>query len=234
MVYLKHIALVPLCVVLVAWGAPAHAQRIDLGADIVSRYVWRGADFGESASVQPALSFAFGGLEVGTWGSFAVNPEAAGANEHDLWVSYSVESSSGTFSLGVTDYYFPNAGPGFFDFRDHGEGAHQVEPYVGYTGPDAFPVGLSASMFVYNEPDHSVYLSASYPFAIDGVDLAASVGASTGESALYGTDTFGVVHMALSVSRSIPFTAAFALPVSVSYILNPYAEQSYLVFGLSL
>jgi len=232
MIYLRRLYLVPFLALLIAGSA--HAQRVNVGADLVSRYVWRGTDFGESASIQPALSIAVGGLEVGTWGSFAVNPEAAGANEHDLWASYSIALPTGTVSLGVTDYYFPNAGPGFFDFGDGGDGAHQIEPYLSYSGPETFPISLSASVFAYNEPDHSVYLSAGYPFAIDGVDVTASVGASAGESALYGTSTFGVVHMALGVSRSIPLTEQFALPVSVSYILNPYAERSYLVFGVSL
>lgn len=233
MTYLTRIYLVPLLLLGVGLETTAHAQ-VDMGADIVSRYVWRGADFGESASIQPELSATFGDLTVGTWGSFAVNPEAAGDNEHDLWIDYSVASSAGTFSLGVTDYYFPNAGPGIFDFDGEGEGAHQIEPYVGYSGTASFPVSLSASMFVYNEPDNSVYLAASYPWAIDGVELAATIGASAGESALYGTDGFGVVHLSLDASKNVPITEAFALPVSVSYIVNPYAEQSYLVFGISL
>lgn len=28
------------------------AQEVQLGADVVSRYIWRGTDFGESMSVQ--------------------------------------------------------------------------------------------------------------------------------------------------------------------------------------
>lgn len=229
--HLKPLYLVPL--LLLCGVGTAHAQ-VDAGADIVSRYVWRGTDFGESASIQPYLSVGSGGFEIGTWGSFAVDPASANANEHDLWISYSVESSSGTFSFGATDYYFPNAGVGFFDFSDNGEGAHQIEPYVGYSGPESFPISLSVRMFTYNEPDNSVYLAAGYPWAVDGVDLTASIGTSAGESVMYGTDTFGVVHLALGVSKDIPLTEQFALPIGVSYILNPYAERSYLVFGISL
>ena len=35
---------------------PSSLAQISLGADFVSRYVWRGLDFGESFSVQPALT----------------------------------------------------------------------------------------------------------------------------------------------------------------------------------
>lgn len=209
--------------------SPASAQEFSLGADVVSRYIWRGTDFGESASIQPALAVASGGFEVGTWASYAVNPESAGANEHDIWIGY----TAGPLSFGVTDYYFPNAGVGFFDLSGDGDGAHWIEPYVALTGPESFPLTFFAGYFAHNDPDNSVYLNASYPFSVDGVDLSMGVGASPGKSALYGTDKFGVIDVTLAASKSVPLTDSFALPLSVAYILNPYAETSYLVFGLS-
>ncbi len=212
---------------------PAAAQEFNLGADLMSRYVWRGTDFGDSFSIQPTLAFSQGGLEVGTWASYAVSPEAADVNEHDLWIGYGIETASGTFGFGVTDYYFPNAGIQFFDFSDNGEGAHWIEPYLSYTGPASFPVSLYAGYFVYNDPDNSLYLEASIPFKVDGVDLAFTTGASGGQSALYGTDKFGIVQVALAASKSVKLTEQFALPLSVSYIVNPYMEKSYLVFGVS-
>lgn len=210
-------------------ATPAAAQSFNVGADIVSRYVWRGADYGESASVQPALTFSTGGLEIGTWASYAMNPDGAPANEHDLWVSY----TAGIITLGITDYYFPNAGFDFFDFDGDGEGAHLIEPFVSVSGPQGFPVSFYAGYFAHNDPDNSVYLNATYPFAIDGVDLSFGVGASPTESALYGTDGFGIIEMILGASKSIPITEGFSLPLSVAYILNPYAETSFLVVGLS-
>lgn len=209
--------------------APAGAQSFDLGADVVSRYVWRGADYGESASVQPALSFSSGGFEAGTWASYAMNPDGAAANEHDIWISY----STGPVSFGVTDYYFPNAGFDFFDFDDDGDGAHMVEPFVAVSGPERFPIAVYAGIFAYNDPDHSIYLNATYPFAIDGIDLSFGVGASAAESAVYGTDAFGIIDMSLAASKNIPVTDGFSLPLSVAYILNPTAEMSFLVVGLS-
>ena len=210
--------------------APAMAQSFDFGADVVSRYVWRGTDFGESASIQPALSFSAGGFEVGTWASYAMNPESASFNEHDLWLSY----TTGPLSFGVTDYYFPNLGAGFFDFDGGGNGAHYVEPFVSFSGPEAFPVSFFAGYFAHNDPDNSVYLNASYPFVIEEVELSFGLGVSAVESVMYGTDGFGIVEVALAASRDVPLTDTFALPISVSYVLNPYAEKSFLVLGLSL
>ena len=223
-------------IALLALPLSASAQSFTLGSDVVSRYVWRGADFGESLSLQPGLSFAAGGLEIGSWASYSIAPEGAAANEHDLWVSYTVSTpSSGSFSLGVTDYYFPApGGPGFFDFTGEGNGAHWIEPFVSYSGPETFPVTLYAAAFVHNDPDNSLYLEASLPFSADGVDLGLTFGAVTAESAFYGTDGFSLVNLGLSAARSVPLTDRFSIPVSVSYILNPASERTFLVFGISL
>ena len=233
-----------------SWSLPASAQEFSFGSDIVSRYIFRGIDFGESASVQPSLTFSHGGLEIGTWASYATNPGSADANEHDLWIGY----SAGAFSVGITDYYFPNATAehdhdedehdhaedehgdiiGFFDFSGDGEGAHWIEPYVSFGGTDSFPVTIYAAYMVHNDVDNSLYLNASIPFSVGGVEMSFGIGASAGKSELYATDGFSIIDMALGASKSIPITDKFELPVSVSYILNPTDEKSFLVFGISL
>ena len=214
------------------------AQSFSLGTDIVSRYVWRGSDFGESASFQPTLAFSAGGLEVGTWASYSISADGAGANEHDLWIGYTVDTGSGgAFSFGVTDYYFPSPdGSDFFDFSNGGEGSHFIEPYASYTGPASFPITLYGGVFAHNDPDHSVYLEASYPVQVDGVELGLTAGAVANESALYGTTGFALVNLGLSATKAITISEQFALPVSVAYILNPDQERSFLVigFGISL
>lgn len=216
--------------------AETFAQGFSLGADFVSRYVWRGTDFGEAASIQPALSFSSSGLEVGTWASYALDPDAAGVNEHDLWVSFTVVTErAGAFTFGVTDYYFPSPdGTGFFEFDGDGEGAHWIEPFVSYTVPGPVPATFYGAVFAHNDPDASVYIEASLPLQVDGVELALTAGGVAGESVLYGTDGPSVVNLGISASKAIPLTDQFALPLSVTYILNPDAERSFLVLGISL
>ena len=229
---MPNLRVTALSILLAAASFPetATAQQFTIGADVVSRYVWRGTDFGESASIQPALALNMGGLEIGTWASYAMNPESADANEHDLWISY----SSGPVAVGIPDYYFPNSGAGFFNFDGNGDGAHYIEPFVQFSGSAPLPVTLFAGYFAHNDPDHSIFLAASYPVTIYDVDLTFGVGASAVESAMYGTSGFGIVEMSLAATREVPLTDQFALPISVAYILNPYAERSFLVVGLSL
>ena len=42
----------------------AQAQTIGIGADIFSRYIWRGYDFGDSFSAQPYLALNVGNLKL--------------------------------------------------------------------------------------------------------------------------------------------------------------------------
>lgn len=227
-----------LLVGLLALSSTASAQ-FSVGADLVSRYVWRGFDFGESFSVQPSIAYSKSGFAVGSWASYSISADGAGANEHDLYLSY----ARGPIEVGLTDYFFP-APPGpdgvpetaeFFNYDNDGEGAHLLEPYIAIFGPEAVPIQLSAAVFAYNEPDHSVYLEASYVFNVDGgVDLGTTVGFVPMESAFYRTDGPNFVNVGLSASKAIEITDTFSVPVSVQYVLNPETERTFLVFGLSL
>lgn len=216
---------------------PAAAQ-VNVGADLMSRYVFRGIDFGESFSIQPAVSYSAKGFTVGSWASYSISADGSGANEHDLYVSY----ARGPVEVGLTDYYFPSP-PGpegvsetaeFFNYRDGGDGAHILEPYLSLSGPESFPITLYAAVNAYNEPDNSVYLETSYSFAVDGVDLGATVGFVPMESAFYATDGPSFINLGVSATKAIEITETFSLPIGVQYILNPESERSFLVFGLSI
>ena len=204
---------------LLSIAGPVRGQSASVGADVVSRYVWRGTDFGESMSVQPALTLGFGGLEMGAWGSYAISASGAGANENDLWASYTVSTSSGaSFSLGVTDYYFPSPGADGFFVND----AHLLELSATVTGPESFPVSLLVGRMSRNDPDNSLYLEASVPVsAFDDVDLSLTAGMVAGASELYGTAGTSFVNLGVSASKDLVVTDSFSLPLSVSYVLNP-------------
>ena len=214
-------------------AGPVAAQSASIGADIVSRYVWRGLDFGESMSVQPGLTIGLGGLEFGAWGSYSISASGSGANENDLWATYTYETASGaSFAVGMTDYYFP--GPRADGFRD--KDAHTQEVSVAVSGSEAFPVSLYAGMVL--DDDKPIYFEASVPFAAGDVEIGLHAGAVSGESAFYATEGFALVNLGLTASTELPITDSFAPPVSVSYIVNPSDSDSgnraFLVFALSL
>lgn len=226
--------LFPVIGLALVFAVPVSAQQVTFGADLVSRYVWRGYDFGSSASLQPVLAYTYEGTEVGTWASYALVPDGALADEHDLWLSHAFDLGGGSATVGLTSYYFPTAGADFFDLSGDGEGAHYLEPFLKVEGPEGTPIHLLAAAFVYNDPDHSVYLEAGYPFRVAETDLRLAAGVVPAESALYGTAGAAVTHLGLTASRDLVPSEDLTVPVSVGYVLNPYAEQTYLVFGIGL
>ncbi len=215
---------------LVAFGISVRVEaQVGIGADLASRYIWRGADYGDSFSIQPDLSYAKGPFEVGVWAAYSISADGASATEIDLYAS----AAFGPFSIGVTDYHFPNANR-LFDFADNGAGGHYLEPFVTYSGP----IDLLAGIFAYNDPANSIYIQASKQFEVEGGTLAFSVGGtptgSSSEPSIYGTSGPGLLVLGISGSKEIEVTDRFSIPISVSFIVNPHDERSFLVVGVSL
>ena len=208
----------------------AAAQSVSIGADVVSRYVWRGLDFGESMSVQPALTLGAGGFEFGAWGSYSISADGASANENDLWFTYTVTTSSGaSFAVGATDYYFPGPDADGFSYKS----AHTWEFSLAFAGPEAFPLSLFAGLI--NDDDKPMYLEAGLPLpAGEGMELGLHAGMVTAASGFYDTQGAAVVNLGITAGKELQITESFALPMSVSYVINPDQDRAFLVFGISL
>jgi hypothetical protein len=193
---------------------------IDFGADLVSRYVWRGTDFGNSASVQPFLSLSIEGFEAGAWASYPLTDASAsagnGANENDLYINY----TTGPVGIGITDYYFPES----FRFGYYGNdssASHILEGSV--TFEMAGFKALGAVNFYGADKNHSFYLEGGYEL-FNRNDLIVSSFAGIGNY-IYRTDSDsepGLVNLGVIAAKG---------NLSVSYILNVQAEVDYLVFG---
>jgi len=225
-------SLLLLAAALVSGSYNSFAQ-VSVGADIASRYIWRGVDYGNSPSFQPGLGFATGSLSVGTWGAYSFAGTGSVFAEHDLWASFDIETSSGTISVLFTDYYYPSAGLKFFDYSGTG-GAHVLEAGIGYAGTEGFPISFKGFFNFHNDPEQSVYLEVSYPFAVNGTELALFAGGSPKKSAWYVTQGAALINVGIAAKKSVTVTESFALPVSATFIVNPELEQSYLIFGFSL
>ena len=213
-----------------------YSQDVDLGVALYSRYIWRGLDFGDSPSFQPAVTFTAGGFSIGEWGAYSISGIGSVYSEDDLWASYAISTpNAGTFTLIGTDYFFPSAGLKYFNYKDKGNGAHTIEAGLSYGGPESFPITLSGYMNVYNEVDNTTYFEASYPFTFKTVSGSVIVGATGGgANGYYGPTNFQVINVGLSFSKDITITDKFSLPISASIIVNPNIEQSYLIVGISL
>ncbi|MGB0130848.1 TorF family putative porin [Chlorobium sp.] len=202
-------------------GSTAQAEGFKIGADVVSSYVWRGTDLGDSPAIQPALSYTFPGIGVvvGAWGSYAIaEDDDYRYKEVDLYVTVPV----GPFSLTLTDYYVPvDDNSDSFDFSD--DGPNILEASIGYTYKN---LGLLAAINIAGaDTDNAKYCEANYKFYDkDGFTAKAVVGAGDETYVEGDNDNFSVVNTGISVSKD-RYTA--------SYIYNPDSEKSHLVFMAS-
>ena len=189
--------------------AGGHDSGLSIGADVVSRYVWRGSDAGDGASVQPGIAYSTDSFEIGAWSNYGLT--ANGANENDLYVSF----SAGPVAVTVTDYYF---GGDFFSFDT--DGNHIIEVMGAF---DAGSISLAAGINVLNDPENSLWVEAGMGLGqLGDADVGLSVGLGNGK---YTSDTDPMVAaVGLNVSHGDYFA---------SYILNPDKKNTFLTFGRS-
>jgi hypothetical protein len=209
----------------------ANAQQkqsvIDLGADIMSRYVWRGLDYGASPSIQPNIEMDAGNFTVGAWGAYTVN--SPGVQEIDLYASYTVKN---LLTLGMTDYFFPTETADYEYLNYSTEYQHIIEATASFNGTENLPLSIMGGINLVNDPDNSVYIELAYSLDIIKIFLGAGNGFYTLEDP-GEEDVFGVVNLGIGTGKNIQVTENYSLPVSASLIANPQANRIHLVFGIS-
>ncbi len=219
---------------------------VNSSVDFYNRYVWRGLDIARTPSIQPSLSLGYCGFEFGTWGAYTLSNEASDNDEIDFWLSYTRPLENGvSVTAIITDYYFPNAGIDFFNFNDFNAvvedtipdpGAHTLEAGLSITGPAPFPVTVSGYVNFYNEAGDNTYFQVDYPLTVSETNLnffCGFTGGSKDNPDYYGTDDLQAINIGVTAVRNIKVSETFALPLTVSSIVNPNAEISYLLVGLS-
>ena len=204
--------------------APAAAQ-VSVQLDIMSRYVWRGADFGNSPSFQPGMTYTSGGLEIGTWAAVATTGDPDGY-EIDWYASYTFETGAGDVSLMLTDYTFPIPGTGSYFTSD----AHYLEAAAAFSGIAGLPLSAFAGIFLTNDDDNSVYLELSY----DSEPVGFFIGMTPAKSDMYGTSKAGIINTGINAGKTLKISESFEIGLSTSVILNPYSEDLFFLVGFSL
>jgi hypothetical protein len=223
-----------LFIIIITFLSDYTIAQVNFGADVMSRYIWRGVDYGNSPSFQPSITFKEGAFKIGTWGAYSFAGEGSVFSEHDVFCKLYFESNAGTFSFIYTDYYYPSEGLKYFNFSGKGEGAHTMEAGFSFNGPVSFPIQFSAYLNFYNDPDYSTYFQAGYPIETDEVSLLFFAGLSGKRSVWYGTSKAAVINVGISFLKQFYISEKLSLPISASLIVNPDLEQSYLIFGFSI
>ncbi len=220
--------------------------QLNISSDIMSRYIWRGSDYGNSPSIQPTLSISTKHFELGCWGSIATN---SFYKEVDLYAKYTYKN----ISLIFTDYYIPlvNGTPSSPDNRyfmyDDKKTAHSFESSVLLTGGDKFPLWLLGTVYIYGndkrwgyDPEkdntdktyYSSYVEIGYTFAVRENIADLFIG-FTPYAGAYGHST-GFINIGVTGYRKIKITDDFELPIKASLIGNPQSSNMFFVFGIKL
>ncbi len=238
-------------------------SHIHLGADLVSRYIWRGLQFGGNApDIQPFFTYLNGGFEAGVWGAFSLSGFNI-SQEVDLHVSQSFAKNM--FTVTVTDYFFPEEF-GNYNYFKYGKNitGHVFEGLLTFNGTKKFPLTvLVATNFfgadaarIENDPkspdfnkktgiQYSTYIELGYLFQVKNVDINTFIGfdaskprkanAYTGYKGESGYygTGFGVINAGFTASKDIHITKKYALPLMVSLVTNPQSGKIYFVLGIS-
>ncbi|MBU2508350.1 MAG: hypothetical protein KJ799_16760 [Bacteroidetes bacterium] len=77
-------------------------QEVTVGADVVSRYVWRGLIINTTPNVQPSVAFSHGNFDAGVRGSYTFAESQALSEENDLSFGYTIRTENfGAFRSGL-------------------------------------------------------------------------------------------------------------------------------------
>ncbi|PLX24521.1 MAG: hypothetical protein C0599_02040 [Salinivirgaceae bacterium] len=234
-----------------------------IGADIMSRYVWRGTQFSTAPVIQPAFEVSAFGVSLGAWGSYSFLGALDGA-EADIYLSYSFMDDM--LSVTVTDYFFPDDNTDrnkYFNY-DKDETGHILEGTLAFNGTESLPLSLMVATNFYgadakkinddensadfNQEDgiqYSTYVEAAYNFKVSGIDMNAFIGAVINKPKEADEDTFytgesgfygqtrGVCNLGITGSKELKITESYALPIQASFITNPMSGDVFMVFGIS-
>lgn len=210
------------------------AQELSVGADIVSKYMWRGIELNAAPNFQPSLGYSNGGFSAGFWGSYSITDNGGGNYEEiDAYIGYTFTTESGDIGLILTDYYFPKAGFDLGDFDNDGLGGHTLEIAATYSGP----ISLIVAYNFYNDPGNNLYFEAGYSTSVGDVGLDLFVGGTTGSTdnpIYYGSEDFAIINVGIKGSKEIKITEDFSLPVFTTFMFNPKVNAGYMIFGVSL
>jgi len=242
---------------------PQNKLDLNINADFMSRYIWRGMDLGNNLpSIQPSTSITYKNLEVGAWGAYSLSG-SNNAQEVDLYLNYTFVNELFTFIL--TDYYIAVDGGlnKYFQYKDQTN--HLLEAGLSFNGTDKIPLTLSAYVNFYgndaqslgnNNTDianfnkkigiqYSNYFELGYTNKLKDIDYTFFMGLTLNNpkkedktTGFIGETGFygthaGIVNLGLNTSKELKITTNYSLPISTSIIINPQAEKVFLVFGLS-
>ncbi|HBS88002.1 MAG: hypothetical protein A2W91_10210 [Bacteroidetes bacterium GWF2_38_335] len=226
--------------------AQSDSSKVEISGDLVSRYIWRGADYGNAPAIQPTIKWNWKNLEIGAWGSFGISQYSFA--ETDLYISYTYKKR---VKITATDYFVSfskEETPNYFSYNQDGT-AHVFEGSVTFLGPEKVPVDLLIGMNLYgadarryhengdeNGIQYSTYVELLYEYKNCEFFIGGNLTdpkEEFHESGYYG-EYIGVINIGVKATKEIKVTDHFSLPAFVTLAANPQTQKIFMVMGISL
>ncbi len=218
------------------FGIPVFAQQIDsteskwdynVSVDIVSRYVWRGADFGNSPAFQPDLEVSYCNFTLGTWGSASFT--SFNLQETDLFASFEIWKLKFT----CWDYFYMNMDTvrnSYYKYSSDKTG-HDLSLDTEFKLSEKIPLKLLVSYNFHGADSlHSAYFELSYLFQ-KKIPLEIFAG-YTPDEGWYGNGP-GFVNLGFAMKKECKFSDEYSVPVYCKLVFNPQRENIHLVAGIT-
>ena len=180
----------------------------------VSKYIWRGQNLSNTASMQPGMGFSYGNFSISSWSNFAHtsfgDSGVAGNHwtEHDTTLDYGFSlGEKVAVNVGYINYAFPN----------FSEGRYSNEVY----GSIGFDTILAPTFAVYGDMHNGdgMYYNFGIGHSVDvGKGVAMNLSASLGVNQGQWIDVTAVSDVVLGVSLDLPLGDSVTLSPFYSYI----------------
>ena len=195
-------------------------------AQLVSRYLWRGQDYGHAPSFQPGAELSWRGFAFGAWSALRI----AGDGEPEL--DFYISKELGKFTFAVWDYwsYDKVLRTQYFDYNSVTT-SHMFEGQVIYsTGEKNRFNLLLSSLFFGADPTKSLYGEVEYVKEFGKNEIALVAGYQfKGE---YYAPHNGFVNIGCSYLRYLWDFGKYSTFVSFSLTANPALKKTFLTVAV--
>lgn len=206
-----------------------------ISLELTSKYIWRAIEYGDAPTSFAIINYERKGFSAYAEGVYAFN---GSHSEVDLGVAYNYK----WLTVGLNDYYYPTSvgeKDHYFKLSSRKTG-HYIEG-AATIAPDKIPIWLTLSTYFWgadkkpsnDKNAYSSYAEIGYSHSFNDNNVAClAVGAALNKG--FYTDYehgFNVVNITAKYATSFKF-GKFRLPVSASYVLNPYRNKSYVTLSI--
>lgn len=200
---------------------------------VQSRHVWRGEKLGTAPCVEPSVTFASGRFSFNVWAAKTLNNSYS---EINLVPAIQFKH----FQLTLFDYYNPvqDEKNRFFNFQE-GKNRHSVELTLDNFSVEEQNLKWMIGTFLLGDqnqetgnPYFSSYIEVKYPFSIIGIETEPFLGITPFRG--YYADHFALINSGISFSKDIISGRRFSIPLSLSFISNPYTRNSFVIFATGI